>query len=355
MLPPIPQPAPPSLTSPDVPLDTDEAPVRRAVVAGVGGDDEAGLHLLQRNAGTWQEVASAGEATSWLVPTGTGRLLAIEEQTPSRVRAVQVSGPEAQPAITAGDPLSLSGSGACHAAVSGDWLVVAHYGSGSVSSVRLDAGGTPVAEVDHLTLVGSGPVADRQEHPHAHQVVVHGSQVLVCDLGSDRVHRLALDPQGRLLEAAPALQLPPGFGPRHLVLVEDLVVVAGELSCQLWAGPLDAAPGQGQLLPLGKQGSDWPSGIRVDSDGLIWTAVRGSDVVWAHRVVAGRLEPVTSVAATGVWPRDLVVSSREIWICHERADAVTVLDRTQLVGESTQFPVLADIPVPAPMCVVLAP
>lgn len=315
-------------------------------VAVVGGYTESeadpgrvGVELWTRDARdrAWRRVAeTVASQPSWLVDLGDGRLLAVGEGDPSTLGLVRVASDGGAPSLELDDVLALSGVAACHAAVAGRFAVVAHYGSGSVSSVRLDPAGRPTEEVDHLAFSGSGPDAERQEAPHAHQVVVDGEEVLVADLGSDRVHRLGLDGDGRLRTRHDPIELPAGFGPRHVVRTGELLVVAGELSNELWLGrvagpdvePLDVAP----LDPPGADGAAYPSALRVDADGLLWTGVRGPDTVAVHRIAGDRLVAVASAPTGGRWPRDVVVDGEEVWVTNQLSHDVTVLDRAAVLA-----------------------
>jgi len=102
----------------------------------------------------------------------------------------------------------------CHLALSPDgrYLVVAHYGSGSVSSFAVDNGARLSERLDLMTFDGSGPVAERQDRSRAHQVVFAGGEILVPDLGTDRVHRLALDADGRFRTRGRADRAARGIG-----------------------------------------------------------------------------------------------------------------------------------------------
>lgn len=222
------------------------------------------------------------------------------------------------PDLTAGRSVELSGTEACHAALAGDFLVVANYGSGSVSVVELDAAGAPVAETDHLVFTGSGPDDERQEAPHAHQVVVDGDELLVCDLGTDRVHRLRLDAAGRLARASDSIELPAGFGPRHLVRSGELIVVLGELTPELWLGRFDggAVTEVARVPATSETGECFGSGLRLDADGLLWSANRGPDTIAVHRLDGDTLTPVTEFSAGGRWPRDLALIGDQLLVAN---------------------------------------
>lgn len=289
---------------------------------------------------------------SWLVPL-EGGFLAVGETTPSGITAVGLPGDE----LRGGKTLELSGSLACHAAVSGptgdgvSHVVVAHYGSGSVSVVRCERG-VPVAQTDHLVLSGSGPNRARQEAPHAHQVVMHDGEAWVCDLGSDRIHRLGIGADGRVREVAEAIELPAGSGPRHLVAAGGRVVVVGELVAELFVlRPHGAGWVVESSTPSTASSSAEPSALRAGEDGLIWTANRGPGTIAVHRLVDGRLEPVSEVPCGGRWPRDLVLDGDLVWVACQLSDEVVGLDRAAVVRGVPPF-VRARIPSLTPSCVL---
>lgn len=247
------------------------------------------------------------------------------------------------------------GDSACHLALApdGSHLVVAHYGSGSVASVRIELDGRLSERVDLWSFAGSGPRADRQEGPHAHQVVVDGDELLVADLGTDRVHRLRLDADGRFAEGGPPVELPPGFGPRHLVVVEDHLVVAGELSAELWLGvrtesgwrPVLTVPASSRTSPEPIS----PSALRHDGDTL-YLANRGAGTVTVFTLdrAASTLTGQHEFDCAGTNPRDLVLTPARIWVADQTTDRITVFDRSE-----PGVPQLAyGLDLPSPTCIV---
>jgi 6-phosphogluconolactonase (cycloisomerase 2 family) len=64
-------------------------------------------------------------------------------------------------------------------------------------------------------LYGSGPNPERQKSSHAHQVVLHGQrgELLVADLGADRVFRFTEQEDAWIMQAQ--IRFDPGSGPRH--------------------------------------------------------------------------------------------------------------------------------------------
>ena len=283
-------------------------------------------------------------------------LFVVSESDPGEVSSVRL---EDDGALTLLSTVPTGGNGSCHVALTGDarHVLVADYGSGTVCSVPVGADGALGERSGHWRATGSGPDAERQAGPHAHQVVVDGDEVLVADLGTDQVHRLRVEPDGGLVEAGPAVPLPAGSGPRHLVVLEDHLVVATELSGELWLGrrasdggwtevdrvPCTATTGDGEL---------YPSALRADGDTVL-VANRGPGTVatFALDPEAGTLRLLDERPAGGRWPRDLVVTDDLLWVANQTDDVVTVLPRGADGGAA---PVLL-VPSPAPACVLLRP
>ena len=151
-------------------------------------------------------------------------------------------------ALTLLSTVETAGNGACHAAVTPDgrFAIVASYRSGLLSVIAISPDRHSVRCRRLVSILRHRPgVTERQEGPHAHQAVFVGDEVLSCDLGSDQIYRLRLDHSGALISAGDPIRLPAGSGPRHLVVVEDHLIVTCELSGELWLG----ARGRRRLAP----------------------------------------------------------------------------------------------------------
>ncbi|MFP3992615.1 beta-propeller fold lactonase family protein, partial [Streptomyces sp. E11-3] len=221
---------------------------------------------------------------------------------------------------------------------------------------RLGAGGV-------LRHQGAGPDPERQQGPHAHQVLADpsGRWVVSVDLGTDSVRVCSL--VAGELRPHREVALRPGSGPRHLAFHPrgDLAYVVHELDpvltvCRWDARTGDLEPlGETALLPGAVTGDAYPSAVVVASDGrFLWTATRGQDVISVLALdgddgVRPRL--VTTVECGGHWPRDLTPhpSGRFLYAAHERSGDVTWFT---LDPESGTPRWAGSIEAPAASCVV---
>ena len=289
---------------------------------------------------------------TWLVRHPTRPLLlAAGETNPGTLSSVRW---DHDGSLTTLSTVAVAGDGACHLAITEDGrhAIVASYVSGIVSVVAIAADGTLAKLGDHLGLVGSGPVTDRQESSHAHQIAVVGNEILCCDLGGDQIHRLRLTDEGVLYPAHDPIRLPAGSGPRHLVVAQDHLVVALELSGQLWLGKRHGTDWvQAQVVPTStRDGHVQPSGI--DTDGSrIFVASRGVDTVAAFDLdpIEGTLVPVAEFDCGGVWPRAITLDGGLLWVSNESSHNVAVFDVSPLPPAGPA----AVLELPSPTGVVL--
>ncbi|MFT4164343.1 MAG: beta-propeller fold lactonase family protein [Microlunatus sp.] len=300
-----------------------------------------------------EPVATAElRSPTWLVRHPTlPVLLAAGETNPGTLSSVRW---DQDGTLTTLSTVEVAGDGACHLTITDDGrhALVASYVSGIVSVVAIADDGTLAKLGDHLGLVGSGPVTDRQEGPHAHQIVVVGDEILCCDLGGDQIHRLRLNAEGVLYPAHDPIRLPAGSGPRHLVVAQDHLVVALELSGELWLGKRHETEWvQAQVVPTStRDGHVQPSGI--DTDGSrIYVASRGVDTVAAFDLdpVESTLTPVAEFDCGGVWPRAITLDGGLLWVSNESSHNVAIFEVSPLPPTGP----VTDLALPSPTGVVL--
>ncbi|MBT2481573.1 lactonase family protein [Streptomyces sp. ISL-94] len=346
-----------------------------------GGEHRAYIGSFTSGGGRGITTAAVDPATGALTPVaavdafpnpsslalapGTGLLYAVSETDDGAVAAFR---PTAAGLDPLGAAVPVDGSGPTHLSLCGQRLLTANYTSGSVSSLPLTADGSPGGPPSVLAHQGSGPDRDRQETPHAHQVLPDpsGRWVLSVDLGTDSVRVCALDPETGALRTHAETALRAGSGPRHLAFHPDgtVVYVVHELEPQLTVCRWNAA--SGQLEPVGEvpvtsggapgAERDYPSTLVVSPDGrFLWVAIRGADAI-ATLSLSGRAEKpqlTDAVPCGGSWPRDLVSdpSGRRLYVSNEWSGNVTWFEVDPLTGRPRRS---GQVEVPAAACVVFS-
>ncbi|KAJ6621404.1 Lactonase, 7-bladed beta-propeller-domain-containing protein [Mycena sp. CBHHK59/15] len=138
------------------------------------------------------------------------------------------------------------GADPCSLTATKDELFVANYSSGTVAVLPIASHPPYFLQKPVITqLHGSGPNTERQQSSHAHQVLLNDQygELLVADLGADRVYRFSQ--QGGVWVTQGQIQYDPGSGPRHVALHDGALYTLLELSSLLSKHrfpPLPSAP-----------------------------------------------------------------------------------------------------------------
>ena len=319
----------------------------RALVNVAGGEGKLNLS---------EQPSLSLPSPSYLIGHPEGPwVFAVSETEPSTLSSLEVDWEGNLRLIST---VPTGGDGACHLALSRDgrFVFVAHYSSGSIASFAIKEDGGLSERIDLLEFSGSGPDTERQASAHAHQIVVDGEELLVCDLGSDVIHRVSFDPtEGSFTEQADPVTLPAGSGPRHLVLVDEFVTVACELSAELWfARRTDEGFEHIRTVATSVTEGDLvqPSGIFA-LENRIFVANRGVDTISVFDVerATGWLTRVTEFGCGGSWPRDLTVRDGWLWISNERSHQISIFGISPLPPEEPA----TEIGSPSPACLLLLP
>lgn len=330
------------------PVRADTGCARRALA--YLGSDGPGLRALRLDAcdGRLEALGVMAELPKarWALPHPRLPLLYVAQDgsgAEGRVLAYRVRRDSG--ALVPLGELASGGVGSTHLALDlpSSTLLVAHFGSGSVSSLALRPDGVPTGLVSRLQASGSGPHR-RQASAHAHAVAPSpsGREVLVPDLGADRVFVYGLDRarQALLADAAAtprSLALSPGSGPRRAVFAPGgrFVYVLNELSAELMSLRWDAA--QGRLTPLqrlplsspGFGGTPSAAELLISADGRhAYVANRGESelMVFALDPADGqaRLLQRLPSGGDGPWAMDMDRSGRWLLVANHRSQRINL-------------------------------
>ncbi|QFZ24120.1 lactonase family protein [Saccharothrix syringae] len=289
------------------------------------------------------------------------RLYAVNEEADGGVTAL-TTGRDGVPEVVNRE--STGGADPCHLALHRGYLLSANYSSGSVAVHPVRPDGGLGGRTDLVELTGSGPDPERQEGPHAHQVLPDpsGRFVLVVDLGTDSVHTYELDDRGRLTRTATA-RLHPGAGPRHLAFhpsgrfayianeLDSTVVVASYERGVLKPGPkLSTLPEGAPTTPR-----NYPAEVVVSADGrFAYLSNRGHDsvAVFAVERQGAALRLVEAVPVGGAFPRHITLdrAGRFLLAANQNSGNVTTFAVDRATGRLRQ---VGSAEAPIPVCVAL--
>jgi 6-phosphogluconolactonase len=264
------------------------------------------------------------------------------------------------------------GTGPCHLVLDKARrnLLVANYGSGSVSVLPVAPDGRLGAAADVVQHTGKSVNPERQKGPHAHCVALDPANrfAFVCDLGLDKILAYRFDVEhGKLTPHAPPFaQVKPGAGPRHMVFRPDgrFAYVVNEMNSTITAFAYDSATGvlkelqTVSTLPEYFDGAN--SGAEVDvhpSGKYLYVSNRGHNSVVLFSVDSGKgtLTYVEEQGTGGSKPRHFGIepSARHLAIGNQDSDTVLVCRIDAANGRLKPSGVFATVPAPA--CVKFLP
>lgn len=274
--------------------------------------------------------------------------------------------------LTLLNQVSSMGAGPCHLVLDkeGRHLLIANYGSGSVSVVPVGADGRLRAATDVVQHTGNSVNPERQKGPHAHCVTLDLANrfAFVCDLGLDKVLAYRFDAQrGKLTPHDPPFaQLKPGAGPRHMAFRPDgrFAFVANELNSTITTFRYDAGAGvlhelqTVSTLPEYFDGANSVAEIDVHPSGKwVYVSNRGHNSVVLFDVDAdkGTLTYVEEQGTGGFKPRHFGIepSAKHLAIGNQDSDTVLVARIDSGNGRLKPSGVFASAPSPA--CVKFLP
>jgi len=211
-------------------------------------------------------LSLAGQNLSWATPhpTDPSIVFATNEVSDGVVTAVQFDQDGRGTVVARVD--SGGGSPAHAKAISDTELLVANYMGGSIRSISISSSplvlqpNAPAIVFDYPGLT-DGAVPSRQECAHPHEVVLHPAreELLVPDLGCDKLFRLLRSGENGGWKLEGELVYPRGSGPRHVVIYENRILFSVlELSNRLSAHLLPPLPAQPTHLATVPSGTGLP-------------------------------------------------------------------------------------------------
>ena len=319
-----------------------------------------GLSPLQR-----QPFIMAPNPSYLALDPGLQHLYSVNEMTEGGVSAFTIN--QANGTLTPlGGLVPTNGQDTTHLSVqpSGQYLFAASYTSGTFQVFRINADGSIGDLTDNFQSIGNGtgPNPDRQEGPHAHQILtdLDGNHVFGVDLGADKVNVWNLDPDtGKLIaNTVPFAPIASGSGPRHMAFHPDRqhAYVLSELASSVTVfdyDPLRAAFIWKQTistLPPDFTGTNTTAEIRIHPNGrFLYNTNRGHNSVTIFEIEpdTGELEVIGWESTRGEWPRgmNLDPSGSFLYAANQNTDNIAVFQIDPASGK-LQFSSLVSTPTP---------
>jgi 6-phosphogluconolactonase len=320
-----------------------------------------GIYVFKMNPGngdlTPVQVIPSSNPAFLAIDSSKKFLYACNEDDPGTVSSFAIN--QTNGTLSAINVASTSGRHPTHVSIHpAGYLMAANYSSGNVPVFRLNSDGSigPMTDLFQGTGNGTGPRPDRQEAPHAHQVLtdVGANHVFDVDLGADKVNVLNLNPGTGTLtpNTVPFAPVASGSGPRHMVFHQNgkYAYVLNELSASIDFFHYDAARGALvwaqtiSTLPKSWTGGKSGAEIRIHPNGrYLYSTNRGHNSVAIFKIDEddGTLRIKGWESTRGDWPRGMNFdpSGTFLYVGNQNSDSIAVfrvrgdgdLDRSALV------------------------
>lgn len=259
------------------------------------------------------------------------------------VVAYRVVHEDGKPKLQLDNALPTGDGTAAHVAVdpTGQMLLTAQYGGGSVAAFSLTADGSLNSATELIKHQGgSQSVPGRQDAPHAHWVGFSPDNrfAFVPDLGLDKVVIYKIDLKNAKLTPHGYGEVPAGGGPRHMKFHPNgkIIYVLNELALSVTVFDYDAKNGTmiaKQTIPtiskklLQKELFKSASEIRVHPSGkFVYSANRGHDTITAFRVdqANSKLSVIEVEPVRGATPRNFNLDPSGRWLLAAGQDSHTL-------------------------------
>jgi 6-phosphogluconolactonase len=275
---------------------------------------------------------------------------AVEENQEGTVKSFAFD--RAKNQLTLLDEQSTLGAHPCYLALSPDeqFLVVGNYTGGNFTAFRVEKG--KMKHVQTIQHEGSSIHAARQNQSHVHSTVFHtaGKQLLVGDLGADKLFIYNYRPDFNLPFQAQGIgyfELNAGAGPRHLVIHPNgrWVYVVHELSGELGAYILNEGKLENMAqYPLTEStfiGAVGAAEVKFSPDNrFLYVSNRGdaNELISFKLSDDGSLSLVERIASGGSTPRSFTLTKdgKFLLVAHQGSDDIQVFERNLQNGQLTK-------------------
>jgi 6-phosphogluconolactonase len=288
----------------------------------------------------------------------------VEETSNGKVNAFRLD--EKKGELTLLNTKLVKGDDPCHIEVdkTGKWVLVGNYSSGNLSVFPVQTDGSLGEAQQVIQHEGKSINPDRQEKPHVHSVNIspNNQEVLVVDLGIDKVMAYQFNSDsGKLNPASPAFtEVQPGAGPRHFAFHPNgqWAYVILELNSSITAFTYEKGKLNPQqtisTLPSDFKENNSCADIHVSPDGkFLYASNRGHNSLVVYRINPrnGQLTLVQHQSVMGDTPRNFAISpdGKFVLVANQNSDNITVFKRNKQNGKLTYTQ--QSIRISMPVCI----
>lgn len=258
--------------------------------------------------------------------------------------------------LTVVDTKSTHGANPCYVSVDSEsgLVAVANYTGGNVAIFKTEQNGNlkPAPQViDHK-------VADSSKTAHAHMAEFLNGELIVSDLGLDRIKKYTLNNDEFVPSQQKELVVAEGAGPRHFVSskYEKYLYVINELNSTITAfEKVDDKYFAIETLKTVADnfvGESFCADIHLSADGkFLYGSNRGENTIVIFEVnqATGKLNLLGRESVKGDWPRNFSIdpSGKFLLVANQRSNNIVVFNRDI---EKGTLSFVSQVDLPSPVC-----
>ncbi len=254
------------------------------------------------------------------------------------------------------------GAHTCHVVLDNTekWLIASNYTGGSLTVYPVLSNGKLGEKTQFIQFTGAGPDKERQEKAHIHSAFFSNDfkNVLVQDLGTDKIFNYAFDNKKGILKQVQELSLSAGSGPRHVVFHPTLpyIFVIQELTGKI--SSLKIKNGKISLieeissLPANFKGENFSADIHLSFDGrYVYASNRYFDTIVRCEIdpKTGKLTQLEQTEVKGKLPRNFAITpdGKYMLVANQGSDNIVAfrLENGKMVD------IEAEMSVSMPVCI----
>jgi 6-phosphogluconolactonase len=256
----------------------------------------------------------------------------LDESTNPQVRSFEI---QEDGSLSFLNERPIPGGYPCHIISEGNNVMVACYATGNLLHYTTTDKGEFEPKWTEFQHEGSSINQERQEGPHAHQVVLHpnGKDVYVCDMGIDVIKVYLLKNNTLLPNPKKDGNIKAGSGPRHVVFNKkgDWAYVINELTGTVTVMEHTSdnfkAVNEYNTLPASYKDTPSSSAIRLHpNEKYLYAANRTLEAITIFRVDGPSLEILDYQYTKGEVLREFNISPDGNWLiaCHQNSHDTVV-------------------------------
>jgi 6-phosphogluconolactonase len=262
--------------------------------------------------------------------------------------------------------VSSHGSYPCYVSIdqSGNYVMTANYGSGTVALFPLQPNGALIEATSIDQHMGKEAAAGH-EGAHAHMIIPspYGNFVYAVDLGTDKIYLYKIDPvESKLISTGLDTETKSGAGPRHLVFhpFKNLAYVVNELNGSIEAMQADTVTGvltRFQIISTLSEGNGNEAAcadIHISPSGkYLYASNRGiinNIAMYEINSETGHLTLIGHQPVKGRTPRNFIIdpTGTYLLVANQGSDNIVTFRIDQATGRLIDTGL--EVTVPAPVC-----